>query len=163
MVRPRTVSLTPEEMIALGKEMVSWVEVNKPLHLSQWYTIHKGFIYNEWKSFLQVNEFLPYYEQALKLVGMQYLDKNSNIREGVSQRWQRVYFKDIKEEEDQTRRDKLEEEFEYKKKLLELESLLKAKQSETVSEEVKTAFDALMNQFIGKSALNKEERSSKSV
>lgn len=100
--RPRTTSLPPEEMIELGKEMIEWVDKNKPLHLSQWYTITKHYTYNQWKKFLEKEEFRPYYEIALKLVGMQYLDKDSKIREGISQRWQRVYFKDLKEEEDET-------------------------------------------------------------
>ena len=46
-------------------------------------------------------EFVPYYERAIKMVGMKYLDKTSNVREGISQRWQRVYFKDLRKSEDQ--------------------------------------------------------------
>jgi hypothetical protein len=71
------------------------------LHLSEWYTIEKGYTYNEWKNFIQKEEFLPYYEQALKIVGLKYVDKNTNVRDGISQRWQRVYFKDLKEQEDE--------------------------------------------------------------
>jgi|SRR6185503_364925 len=99
---PRTISFSPDEMIELGKEMVSYVTKNKKdiLHLSEWYTIEKGFTYNEWKTFIQKAEFVPYYEQALKIVGMKYVDKNSNVRDGISQRWQRVYFGDLKESED---------------------------------------------------------------
>lgn len=99
----RSVSYSKEEMIALGKEMVTWVIKHEPLHLSHWYTIHKGFIYNQWKAFLQCPEFIPFYEKALKLVGMHYLDGKSNrVKEGISQRWLRVYFKDLREEEDET-------------------------------------------------------------
>jgi hypothetical protein len=100
--RPRTTSFAEKEMIALGKEMVEFVKKNKKtiLHLSEWYTIEKGFIYREWKTFIQKEEFLPYYEQALKLIGLKYVDKNSNVRDGISQRWQRVYFGDLKEQED---------------------------------------------------------------
>lgn len=99
---PRTISFSPEKMIELGKEMVEWVKLNDPLHLSQWYTIHKGFTYNEWKSFLQKKEFIPYYEIALKLVGIKYLNGESKkIKDGISQRWQRIYFKDLKEAEDE--------------------------------------------------------------
>lgn len=99
---PRTVSFPPDQMIKLGEEMLSWLESHpETLHLSQWYTIEKRFIYNEWKTFIQRPEFIPYYEIALKMVGMKYLDKTSNVREGVSQRWQRAYFKDLKELEDQ--------------------------------------------------------------
>jgi len=100
--RPRTTSFSVEEMIALGEEMVAFVKKNKKtiLHLSEWYTIEKGFIYREWKTFIQKEEFLPYYEQALKLIGIKYVDKSSNVRDGISNRWQRVYFDDLREKED---------------------------------------------------------------
>lgn len=102
--RPRTVSFTEEEMIELGEEMVTFVKKNKKtiLHLCEWYTIEKGFTYKEWKTFIQRAEFVPYYEQALKIVGLKYMDKNSNVRDGISNRWQRVYFGDLKENEDET-------------------------------------------------------------
>lgn len=102
--RPRTISLPPEEMIKLGEEMVSWVKKNKKsiLHLSEWYCIEKGYTDKEWETMHVCMEFFPYYEQALKIVGLKYLDKNSNVRDGISQRWQRVYFKDLKKEEDET-------------------------------------------------------------
>lgn len=99
---PRTVSFDRDEMIALGEEMVKWVINKTPLHLSEWYTTEKMYTYNQWKTFIKRPEFIPYYEKALKIVGKQYLDKTSNVREGVSQRWQRVYFCDLKEEEDET-------------------------------------------------------------
>lgn len=100
--RPRTISFDEKHMIALGKEMVDYVKKNKKtiLHLCEWYTIEKGFTYNEWKTFIQKEEFIPYYEQALKTIGLKYVDKNSNVRDGISQRWQRVYFCDLKEQED---------------------------------------------------------------
>lgn len=99
---PRTVSPSMKDMIALGKEMVEYVKKNKKtiLHLSEWYTIEKGYTYNQWKTFIQREEFVPYYEQALKIVGLKYVDKNSNIRDKISDRWQRVYFPDLKEQED---------------------------------------------------------------
>lgn len=100
--RLRTVSFSDEKMIELGQEMVEFVKKNKKtiLHLCEWYTIEKGFTYNEWKTFIQKEVFLPYYEQALKIVGLKYVDKNTNVRDGISQRWQRVYFGDLKEQED---------------------------------------------------------------
>jgi hypothetical protein len=102
MARLRTVSLPPEEMINLGEEMIAWIKTHPEiLHLSEWYTIEKMITYNEWKTMIVKEEFFPYYELALKLVGKKYLDKTSNIRDGISQRWQRVYFKDLKEQEDQ--------------------------------------------------------------
>lgn len=102
--RPRTVTPPPEEMILLGEEMVSWVELNNPLHLSEWWSIEKFIVGKVWRNMIEAPEFSPYYERALRIIGKQYLDKTSNVREGVSQRWQRVYFKDLKEEEDETAR-----------------------------------------------------------
>lgn len=106
--RPREVSFSEEEMVQLGEEMVEFVKdkKNNVLHLSEWYTIHKGFIYNEWKTFIQRKEFVPYYQIALKLVGKRYLD--GTINPGVSHRWQRIYFGDLKEAEDQDCLDKLQ-------------------------------------------------------
>ena len=31
---------------------------------------------------------------------MKYMDKNSNVRDGISNRWQRIYFGDLREGED---------------------------------------------------------------
>jgi hypothetical protein len=105
--RPRTVSFPENEMIVLGEQMVEFVKENKKtiLHLCEWYTIEKGFTYNQWKTFIQREEFIPYYEQALKIVGLKYVDKNSNVRDGISQRWQRIYFGDLKEQEDSDAND----------------------------------------------------------
>ena len=106
--RPRTVTPPPEEMIALGEEMLNWVKINKPLHLSYWYSIEKFFTDRVWDQMQVTPEFAPYYEKALKLVGQQYLDKTSKVREGISQRWQRVYFKDLRKQEDQDAKDEAE-------------------------------------------------------
>lgn len=99
---PRTVSYPPDDMISLGEEMIKWVKDNDPVHLSQFYTIHKGYTYKQWKTFIQKPEFIPYYEKALKMVGIKYLVKDSKIISGIAERWQRVYFGDLKEEEDET-------------------------------------------------------------
>ena len=99
--RPRTVSLPPEEMIKLGEEMIKWVKEHPEiLHLSEWYSIEKMYLESQWDTMCRCPEFFPYYEQALKIVGRKYLDKTSNVRDGISQRWQRVYFKDLKRQED---------------------------------------------------------------
>ena len=100
--RPRTVSFCEDDMMVLGREMVDYVKRNKAdiLHLSEWYTVERGFTYKEWKTFIQKPEFLPYYEQALKIVARKYLDKTSNVKDGIAQRWLRVYFADLKERED---------------------------------------------------------------
>lgn len=121
MARPRTVSLPPDEMITLGKEMVDWIKLNKPLHISKWYSIEKEILDSEWETMIKRPEFVGYYEIGMKLIGEQYLDKNSNVREGASQRWQRVYFKDLAREEDDKESRKIEKELEAKKKLIDHE------------------------------------------
>jgi hypothetical protein len=98
---PRTVSLPPDEMILLGIAMVKWIEEKDPIHLSEWYCIEKGFTYNEWKTMQVRAEFVPYYEKALKMIGLKYLRKNSDIEPALKQRWSRVYFEDFREREDQ--------------------------------------------------------------
>lgn len=101
--RPRTVSPPPDELEALGVEMVNWVEENKPIHLCEWYSFQKFFTDNAWKTMICRQEFVGYYEKALKLVGMRYIDGNcKKVKDNICQRWQRVYFKDLKAEEDDT-------------------------------------------------------------
>jgi hypothetical protein len=98
--RPRTVSLAPNDMIKLGEEMIEWVTINDPIHLSKWYCIEKGFTDKQWDAMQQVPEFLPYYEAALKLVGYKYIERDTDIEPSLKQRWLRVYFKDLRRQED---------------------------------------------------------------
>jgi len=132
--RPRTVSLPPDEMIKLGEEMIEWVKKNDPLHLSQFYSIYKGYTDAQWRVMTEAAEFSPYYERALQLVGLKYLAKDSPIEPSLKQRWQRVYFKDIKRDEDA----KLNEDLERAKKLEDHKAKLRADYDQsTVSDAVK--------------------------
>jgi hypothetical protein len=79
--------------------MIAWVQENKPIHLSMWYTQHKDFTDEQWDTFRKKPEFIHYYTKALKLVGYAYLDKDSQVDVRLKDRWQRVYFKDLKEQE----------------------------------------------------------------
>ena len=97
--RPRTTSLPKNEMVQLGQEMVAWVRANNPIHLKQWYSLEKRFTYNQWKTMQELPEFLPYYEEALNLVSLNYI--NGTIHPSIAQRWQRIYFKDLKVQEDE--------------------------------------------------------------
>jgi len=130
--KPRTVSFPPDKMIALGKEMVVFVKdsKNKVLSLSDFYTIEKGFTYNQWKTFLQCQEFLPYYEQALRIVGRKYID--GTINNSIAQRFLRIYFPDIKESEDQ--------------KIL-FEHQLKLQSDMLINEKVEQGLSAVLNQI----------------
>ena len=131
---PRTVSPPPEQLKALGQEMVEWFETTKVdyLHVSDWYCLHKGFTDKAWETMTDRAEFVPYYNKALKLVGRKYLAKDSPIEPSLKQRWQRVYFKDLRKEEDDTLRNEYE---------------LKSKVQENVNEKVTAGFEALMTQI----------------
>jgi hypothetical protein len=122
--RPRTVSFTEEEMISLGKEMVDWVRENKPIHLSVWFTQVKDFTDEQWDTFRKRPEFVHYYAKALKLVGYSYLDKDSSVDVRLKDRWQRVYFKDLREQED------VDADMEASRKALALKSEAKAIEEE---------------------------------
>ena len=97
---PRTVSPPPPEMIKLGKEMVAWVKANDPLHLSAWYTVEKGIIDKDWLTMRDREEFIPYYETAMRIIGAKYLDKRSNVRDSISHRWLRIYFPDARRDDE---------------------------------------------------------------
>lgn len=101
--RFRTTCPSVDEMHVLGNEMCEWVadKKNNCLHLTQWWRIHKCITLPVWECMIQAKEFTQYYEQAMAIIGIQYLDKNSRIRDGISQRWQRVYFRDLRKSEDQ--------------------------------------------------------------
>lgn len=138
MVRPRTTSLSEEEMIALGEEMVAWVDSNNPLHLSEWYSIEKMIIYKDWKAMIQLTEFLPYYERALKMIARNYLD--GTVAPPIAQRFMRIYFGDVRDSEDQH----FEDEYARKLKLIQDEAKLKADIGNQTHEETREQLDALL-------------------
>lgn len=113
--RPRTISLPIKQMIEMGEEMVEWVQENDPVHLSEWYCIEKGYTDDEWDTIKTRTEFFPYYKKALKIVGLKYLKRDTDIEPSLKHRWQRVYFKDLKDEEDEEKRSLID--YEYSKKL----------------------------------------------
>ena len=143
--RPRTTSFEPDQMIALGEEMVKWVEENQPLHLSEWYTCKKMFTYEQWKKFIEKQEFRPYYQHSLRIVGKKYLD--GTVNSSIAHRFLRIYFRELKELEDADLVAKHQIEFDFKKNLLELEIKLKANTDGAINEEIKEQYKALMNQF----------------
>ena len=122
MPRPRTVSLPPEEMIALGEEMIQWIKLNDPLHVSEWYRIEKMIDYQTFKNYCDMPEFSPYYEKALGLIGRKYLDKDSKIRNGIAERFLRIYFKDVRDRENTDKQEDLDRELEQKKKIIDHQS-----------------------------------------
>lgn len=99
--RPRTLTPPPDAVVALGVEMIKYLEAHpNTLHLSQWYLGVKMITRDRWKKLIAKEEFGVYYEKALQIVGLNYLDKDSKVRDGISHRWQRVYFPDLRDQED---------------------------------------------------------------
>ena len=103
--RPRTVSLPPDQMIELGKEMIAWIKANNPVHLSEFFCIEKGYTDDEWDTMHVSPEFFPYYKQALAIIGIKYLKEDTGIEPNVKNRWLRSYFKDLRKQEDQDKQD----------------------------------------------------------
>jgi hypothetical protein len=114
--RPRTVSLPENKMIELGKEMVKWVKTNQPLHLSEWYSIEKMYTYKQWDTFTQRSEFIPYYEQALSIIKKNYI--NGTVPPPIAQRFLRIYFKEIKDNEDNLQDITMAKDLKQKKELI---------------------------------------------
>jgi hypothetical protein len=98
--RPRTVSLPPEDMIALGEEMIKWVKLHDPYHLSQWYCGEKSIPFSDWETMRKRFEFVTYYEKAMLLIGAKYIRKDSEIEPSLKHRFLRLYFKDLRHQED---------------------------------------------------------------
>ncbi len=117
---PRTVSPPPNEMIALGEEMIAWVIANKPNHISAWYSGHKRYTYKEWQVKIKLPEFVGYYEQALSLIAQNYLD--GTVPPAIANRFIRLYFKDTKNQEDADKQADLDRELEQKKKIIDHQS-----------------------------------------
>ncbi len=113
--RPRTVSPEPYEMIELGKEMVEWVKKNDPLQIFQWYSHEKFYTYDEFDTMKKRPEFVPYYEQAMNYIALKYIDGESErIKKGISERFIRLFFKDVKKEENELISFKAREELKAK-------------------------------------------------
>jgi hypothetical protein len=101
MPRPRSVSYDPDEMIALGEEMLKWIVENDPIHLCQFYSLKKMFTYKQWDTMTQREEFIPYYEKALQIIGLKYILKDNEIESSIKHRFLRLYFKDLKHSENE--------------------------------------------------------------
>lgn len=99
--RPRTVSPQPEDLVKLGEEMVDWVKSHPDIvHICEWWCIEKEFLESQWETMIKRPEFVSYYEIVMRLVGLKYISKDSKVRDNISARWQRVYFKDLRKSED---------------------------------------------------------------
>jgi hypothetical protein len=128
--RPRTVSPDREQCIQLGEELVGWVAVNNPTHLSEWFSIEKMIPWKTWNAMCELPEFLPYYEQALSLVARN--ARNGTLHPSLAQRFLSLYHRDLKKEERDT---------------AEFESKLKSQEVTSLTEEMVSRHEAMMNQI----------------
>ena len=71
-----------------------------------------------------------------RVIGRKYLDKNSNVRESAANRWQRNYFDDLRQAED--------EEFEKKETV---RARLAKENSVEITPDQKKYVEAIINQF----------------
>ena len=99
--RFRTTSPEPEECILLGEEMIEWVKLNNPSNLSAWYSIEKNITRKVWDAMIKTPEFRGYYEIAQSIIAQNYINCDSNIHPSIAQRFLRVYFPELKAEEDE--------------------------------------------------------------
>lgn len=109
---------TNEELEALGKEMLQWIEDKeddeKIVHLSQFYIKVKDMCRSEWRSIRQRAAFLPYYEKALELLGCKMIT-NSKLPQSYGNRFLPVYFSDVRESEREIAKEKVQDEIDIKK------------------------------------------------
>lgn len=116
--RPRSTTPPPKEVIELGKEMVEWFltePVRKKFHFKQWYSIEKKMLKAQWDNLCAVQEFNAYYEQAQAIISQRYMD--GSINPGIAQRFLRLYFPELKKDEDDKAKTRLDYEYELKKQI----------------------------------------------
>lgn len=102
--RPRTVSPSPEECIKLGEDLLKWAtEPTKEWRclFQQWYSLKMGIRRKDWKTLIQSPEFLPYYEMAQASLAVKCV--NGTMKDGFGQRYIRLYDRDLKEEENESK------------------------------------------------------------
>lgn len=100
--RPRTSTPPPEECIKLGEELVQWAtEPTKEWRclFQQWYSLKKGILRKDWKSLVQREEFVPYYEKAQSALAKRAVD--GTMKDGFGQRYIRLYDRELIEAENE--------------------------------------------------------------
>jgi hypothetical protein len=100
--RPRTSSPNKEELIDLGKDLVSWAskqtKKGEPLRVRfcDWYT-DQGFIRKQWEDFRDKPEFSWYYEKARSIMAGRYVD--GTVNQSIAHRYLRIYDPELRDEE----------------------------------------------------------------
>ena len=103
--RPRTSSPSPERCIELGEDLVKWATEKTDewrCLFQQWYSLKQGILRKDWKTLIQTDEFLPYYEKAQSVLSMRAVD--GTMKEGFGQRYIRLYDRALTEEENEAKK-----------------------------------------------------------
>ncbi len=100
--RPRTAIPEKEEVIELGKDLVSWAtkqtRKGEPIRtrFCDWYT-DQGFIRKQWEHMREKPEFQWYYEKARSLMATRYID--GTVNPSIAHRYLRIYDPELRDEE----------------------------------------------------------------
>lgn len=142
--RPRTVCPEDDDLIILGEEMIEWVSTNNCVHLSEWWCIEKMILEKVWEQMTDKVVFQPYYKKALKMIGCKYLREDTGIEPRIKDRWLRIYFKDLRKQEDDDK---------------DADMLRQKTIAEAVPEDVKAQTKAMMDQTkaLREAVLGKEQ------
>lgn len=116
--RPPNEGFSNEELVSLGEDLLAWMrnadeEKAEIVHLSEWYSVLKGIRRSQWKSIIQRDCFLPYYERALDWLGVRLL-KNKNLPIAYGHRFLAIYFSEIRDHERAVMREKIDYELTQK-------------------------------------------------
>jgi len=103
--RPRTTCPSDEELEVLGIEMIEWISNNDCVHVSEWWAIEKMILEKVWERMTDQIVFQPYYTKALKMIGRKYLKADTCVEPRIKDRWQRVYYGDLRKQENQDKDD----------------------------------------------------------
>jgi hypothetical protein len=110
--RPANPGYSNDELIILGNELVDWMEKVdarglEVVHLSEWYSGIKGIPRAQWKSIIQRDCFLPYYERAISWIGVKIL-KSKQLPTAYGSRFLGIYFSEIREHEREITEQKID-------------------------------------------------------
>lgn len=100
--RPRTTTPNDEELIELGKKLVTWATeetVELRCRFCQWYSLENGILDKQWELMVAKPEFQGYYEQARVALSKRFLD--GTIKEGIAHRFLRIYCPEVKQTENE--------------------------------------------------------------
>lgn len=100
--RPRTVCPDDDELVVLGEELIKWCfeePVAKKMHITQWWSGEKFIVSNVWDQMRKQVIFRHYYEFALRVLAIKYID--GTINPAIAQRFLRLYFGDLRANDDE--------------------------------------------------------------